>query len=263
MKNAKIYWDENSQIADLKIGRYVDQVLERMAEYHTAEKRDKAIGMNDGEERIKLSWAREFSLMTPEMVVRGAKKIRDQNFCPNLAKFTQLCKPSAEEAYVEAQIGMQARSRGEFGAWTCPAVYFSAIEFGGSDLREKVWLAANARFSKIYERVIERQERGELDVIPAPAAVEHRIENTPLRRDTVKVEELVCRAQAAVKVKAGMWWAHSPKSLTATREMLYRAKGGLVDMDTVAQNLKIGTIEADGDWYKSIGYIERGNLVLV
>lgn len=262
MSNAKRYWADNSQIADMKIAKYVDQVFERLAEYHTADKRDKAIGLTDDVAKIKASWAREFCLMTPEMVVRGGKKIRDQAFCPSLARFTQLCKPSAEDAYAEAQLGMQARSRGEFGVWACPAVYFSAVEFGSTDLREKDWLRAAARFSKIFERAIERQERGELELIPAPVPAERRVENKPITRDSVKVGALVERAFAAVNSNP-KGWAFTPKSFTATREMLARAKSGFLGLDVVKHNFELGTIVEDGDWYKPVGYIQRGELCLV
>lgn len=261
--SAKIYWNENSQLADMKIARFVDQVFERMAEFHTVDKRDKAIGLSDSDiVRIKASWARELQMMTPQMVIRGGKKIRDQAYCPTLAKFTQLCKPSAEEAFSEAQISMRDRGRGQFGEWTCPAVYFAAIEFGTSDLRDKSWPQASARFSKCYERAIERQERGELEQIPEAIPVERQLENQPTSNPQ-RVEALVAKAIDTMKSAGGKDWAIEPGSFKATCEMLHRAKKGWIDMTIVQHNLDVGVIEANGNWFKPVGYISRGELVLV
>lgn len=261
MSNAKRYWAENEQLADLRIAKYVERVFERLAEYHTKEKRNKAIGMDADSVMVKLSWGREFSLMTPEMVEHGAKKIRDQSFCPSLARFTQLCKVSAEEAYAEAQIGMTARARGDFGVWSCPAVFFAAVEFGSSDLREKDWLRASARFSKIFERAIERQERGELEAIPKVTPPDHMLENTPITRDAAKVAALVGAVSAVLEVNP-RGWAYSPKSFAATREMLARAQNGFLTKDVVECNLKLKTIVKDGDWFKPVGYVRGDKLVV-
>lgn len=261
MSNAKRYWAETEQLADMRIAKYVERVFKRLAEYHTEEKRNKAIGMGTDALVVKSSWAREFSLMTPEMVESGAKKVRDQSFCPNLARFTQLCKVSGEEAYAEAQMGMTARARGDFGVWSCPAVYFAAVEFGSSDLRERDWLRASARFSKIFERAIERQERGELDVIPAVTLPSHMLENTPITRDAAKVAALVGSVSAALSDNPQSW-AYFPKSFTATREMLVSAKNGLLNKDVIEHNLKLKTIVKDGDWFKPVAYVRGDKLVV-
>lgn len=261
MSGAKNYWGDSTQDADLKVARYVDQVFLRLAQYHGEDKRNKALGIVDSVAQVKAVWAAEFCLMTPEMVALGAKKIRDQSFCPNLARFTQLCKPSAEEAYVEAQLGFNARARGEFGVWSCPAVYFSGVDFGLADLRDKDWTRAAARFSKIYERAILRQERGELDLIPVPVPPDLWLESKPAVSDGKKVAALIGRVYVAANSNP-KHWADVPRSFTATREMLARAQAGSIASDVVKHNLEMGTIIREGDWFKPIGYVQGGKLVV-
>lgn len=263
MSNCQHYWAESQQLADIKIAKYVDLVFERLAEFHTVDKRNKAIGMVNDEAAVKASWAREFCLMTPEMVEYGGRKIKGQKFCPNLAQFTQLCKPSDEEAYAEAQIGMQARLIGDFGVWSCPAVYFSAVEFGLSRLREMNWERAAVRFSKIYERAVARQERGELGLIPKLVPIEKRLESAKVSsiQDVAKIEKLVKQSFGGTDVNHKIW-AFAPRSFYATCEMLNRAKSGHINEKVVEQNIKAGTIVKDGAWFKPVGYL-RGNKLVV
>lgn len=250
------YWGTDKALATEMLAEYVERVFRRMSEFHTAEKRNKALGLpadfNDDEYKAAWkTWAYELGMMTPEMVQRGGRKLKAVKFCPTLAQFIQLCIPCAEESFHEAQAGVSARSAGKFGAWTCPAVYWSAVDFGVTDLKLSNWNFTGKRWTRIYEGMLKKQEAGNLQPIPEPVAETLRIESKAELVVPAKVAEFVSENKAKTNtMKIQVQWAFLCESRSAALK-LCDGLNGLVHRSTLAEagkhNLRLGKLAKDGE----------------
>jgi hypothetical protein len=83
-------------------------------------------------DRVKAEWAEALAGFSAEEVKRGLAATRTRKFAPNLPEFLHLCRPALdpEVAWIEAEQGMASHAKGERFAWTHPAVYWAARQFG-------------------------------------------------------------------------------------------------------------------------------------
>lgn len=174
-----------------RISTAVDVIFSSLRKYHTPQAVNAKLGLTDAETtlEVKADWANDLAVLTPQMIHRGLKKARSQDWCPTLGQFITLCKPSPEEAFFEAQTGIKDRSRGLMGKWSCPAVYWAAIEFGAMEIKQAQWSFHGKRWAKFLNDAMDKQEAGRLDEIPQPVAVNARLGN-----DSVKGDPSVARA---------------------------------------------------------------------
>lgn len=70
-------------------------------------------------------WGQGLADMRPQEIARGLAACRTRKFAPSLGEFAQLCRPSLdpEVAFMEAEVGLRARERGEQGTWSHPAIW--------------------------------------------------------------------------------------------------------------------------------------------
>lgn len=116
-----------------------------------------------------VSWAEAFEEagITPADIKGGLKVCRVKyDKPPSSAEFIKACKPSVDPlvSYYEAVAGVQARAKGEVGAWSHPAVYWAAMPLA-FDLGNQTYSQIKPR----WERALaEQMGRGEWPAIPAP-----------------------------------------------------------------------------------------------
>jgi hypothetical protein len=97
-------------------------------------------------ETVQRDWAIKMAKLTPEQIRRGRNALTSQAWPPTLPMFLLLCQPPVEpvKAYYEAIAGLQARSLGEMGHWSHPAIFWAAARMQ-HDLR-------SCAYSQIRER---------------------------------------------------------------------------------------------------------------
>lgn len=115
------------------------------------------------------SWAEAFEEegITPADIKVGLKACRTKyDSPPSCAQFIKACRPTADptRAYYEAVSGVQARAKGEMGAWSHPAIYWAAMPLA-FDLGNQTYSQIRPR----WERALaEQMDRGEWAAIPEP-----------------------------------------------------------------------------------------------
>lgn len=79
-------------------------------------------------EDVQAEWAARLSGFRRHELARGIEACSNRRFAPTLGEFKQLCRPALdpELAWLEASAGLRARSLGEKGEWTHPAVFRAA-----------------------------------------------------------------------------------------------------------------------------------------
>lgn len=118
------------------------------------------------------SWVEAFEDegITPEDVAVGLRtcRVRYQK-PPSCAEFIQACKPSADPvpAYHEAVEGIQARRKGELGAWSHPAIYWAAMLLA-RDLMTQSYGQVKDRWAATLKAQLARNEWADIPP-PAPA----------------------------------------------------------------------------------------------
>ena len=120
-------------------------------------------------ENWSVSWAEAFEdeRITPAMVKDGLKACRNKyEWPPSCAEFIKACKPSLDPlvSYYEAVAGVQARSKGEMGTWSSPAVYWAAMPLS-FDLGSQSYSQIKMRWEQALN---EQLDRGEWPEIPNP-----------------------------------------------------------------------------------------------
>jgi len=119
-------------------------------------------------ENWKVSWAEAFEeeCITPNDIKAGLKACRTRyDWPPSCAEFIKACKPSVDPmvAYYEAIAGVQARSKGETGKWSHPAIFWAAMPLA-FDLGQQTFSQMKARWESALS---EQMDRGEWAPIPA------------------------------------------------------------------------------------------------
>lgn len=117
--------------------------------------------------RLAELWAEEIAGYTAEEIQRGLAACRARVFPPTLPEFLTLCRPALnpETAYHEAVAGVSARSSGEMGVWSHPAIYWAAQRVSAHDLLSQGWQAIRGRWEFALRDVL---AQGRWDPIPAP-----------------------------------------------------------------------------------------------
>ena len=244
-------WGETVEQAKAQVAVAVDKIFEAIEKYHGAKYAGDKLG-NTGADavlRIKSDWGNELIKIPKSAVTVGYKKIKDQAYCPNLANFIRLCIPDAEKAFHEAVTGMYERSHGRWFAFSCPAVYHAATFFDG-DLRGGDWRKSQAKWERVWEEQLERQDKGLLDDVPP---LQEQIAYAPPEPSKPSPEVIAkIKAQGGFRANTHpLHWAHSLKSITAAKMLIANvAKPNLRHMlqKTVEHHLKITKklIEKDG-----------------
>jgi hypothetical protein len=145
------------------------QFAARMSDLYAGLKRDV----------IEAEWARDLAGYLPSEIARGLDECSNRKFPPTIGEFKQLCRPAldAEYAWQEAQEGLLARTRGELGAWSHPAVWRAAVAMS-YDLRNSSFRLQRLRWSRLLSQEL---EKGWGDNVPLVSTrVEHRPTLTPM-----------------------------------------------------------------------------------
>lgn len=122
-------------------------------------------GAADTDELIK-HWAAEMAGYSGVEIKRGLAAMESRDWPPTLPEFKKMCRPPADPlvAYYEAVAGVQARTAGEMGAWSHPAIYWAAMPIT-YDLNTQTYSQIKHR----WERALDEQlDRGEWEPIPRP-----------------------------------------------------------------------------------------------
>ena len=222
--SAMKYWfnDEFDTIEKVseRISDAIDAVFSDLRKYHTAAAVNSKLGLTTRDEIIatKADWFNDFAVLTPRMVHRGLKKSCSQDWCPTLAQFVTACKPTAESSFFEAQAGIKDRSNGLLGKWSCPAVYWAAMDFGASEIVNSTWAFQGKRWAKFFGDKMDMQEAGRLDDVPAAVKTDNLLNYVPRSERseflTKKVEDLAKKPSAQSNDAS---WAWRCKSLTAAK----------------------------------------------
>lgn len=101
-----------------------------------------------------VSWAEAFEEegVTPNHIKDGLKACRSlYDWPPSCSEFIKACKPRLDPtvAYYEAVAGVQARSKGESGEWSSPAVYWAAMPLS-FDLQNQTYSQIKVRWEKAF-----------------------------------------------------------------------------------------------------------------
>lgn len=188
----------------------------------------------------KEAWAEAFvdDGITPHEVAAGLKACRRMfDWPPSLTEFLRACRPtiSSEAAYHEAVAGMVARSRGERGEWSHPAIYWAAVRVTSHDLLSVGWQAIRGRWEAALRDVM---AKGKWEPVPEPTKALPAPGQSHLSRDQQRQAMEQVRSVAAStnpeRAASGrdpLAWARAviahPKGRTPTViDMARRALGG-------------------------------------
>ncbi|MDB5777588.1 MAG: hypothetical protein JWP38_3721 [Herbaspirillum sp.] len=123
----------------------------------------------DAIDNWKVSWAEAFEEegITPNDIRAGLKACRSKyDWPPSCAEFIKACRPSIDPmvAYYEAVAGCQARSKGEVGEWSHPAIFWAARTLS-HDLLSQTYSQVKVRWEL---SLAEQMEKAEWEEIPKP-----------------------------------------------------------------------------------------------
>lgn len=130
---------------------------------------------------VKTMWGDEMGKLSGEELKRGYSALMAQDWPPSLPAFVKLCRPPIDpmKAYYEAVAGTQARSNGEAGTWSHPAIYWAAMPLS-FDLGTQTYSQIKARWERALE---EQMGRGEWEPIPAPMVALPAPGKSPLSKE--------------------------------------------------------------------------------
>lgn len=143
---------------------WIESLFEKMLFTYGAKFSDQWKGIDP--QGLKRHWATELGKFTPEELKSGVSKLKGRDWPPTLPEFERLCKPSIDPtvAYYEAIAGVQARSKGEMGDWSSPAIFWAAMPLS-FDLGQQTYSQIKARWEKALS---DQLEKGEWAAIPKP-----------------------------------------------------------------------------------------------
>lgn len=127
---------------------------------------------------VHAEWAARLSGFRRHELARGIDACSNRRFAPTLGEFKQLCRPALdpEVAWLEASAGLRARSLGEKGVWTHPAV-FRAASAMAHEVRTRSFNDCRRRWEFELNRAF---ADGWGEKIPEPTAqIEHTVRVGP------------------------------------------------------------------------------------
>jgi hypothetical protein len=112
-------------------------------------------------------WTAGLEGMSHAELKRGKEALNTREWPPTLPEFKKLCRPpvDANAAYYEAVTGVQARSAGEYGKWSHPAIYWAAMPMA-FDLANLTHSQIKGRWEAALQ---EQMDKGQWPEIPQPA----------------------------------------------------------------------------------------------
>lgn len=115
---------------------------------------------------VKALWADEMGKLSNDELKRGYAALMKRDWPPSLPEYVKMCKPSIDPtvAYYEAIAGVQARSKGEMGKWSSPAIFWAAVPLS-FDLGQQTYSQIKTRWEKA---LAEQLDKGEWAEIPEP-----------------------------------------------------------------------------------------------
>ncbi len=191
-------------------------------------------------------WSMELGGYSGEEIAHGLQAMDVSDWPPTLPVFKKLCRPPVDplKAYYEAVSGVAARSKGDVGEWSHPAIYWAAMPLA-FDLGAQTYSQIRPR----WERALESQmEKGEWAAIPAPMlslGVSGR--GSPHTRESAKkamtlLQATVVTKDAESKIDHKLWAkkimareARKDKSLTLLQVQMAREALDLPDEDEPCQ----------------------------
>lgn len=108
-------------------------------------------------------WAHELGGYSGAEIKRGIDAMESHTFPPTLPEFKKMCRAPLNDmaTYYEAIAGLEARGKGEMGAWSHPAVYWAA-SFLRVDLMSQTHVQMRDRWSAALKAQMERSEWAEI-----------------------------------------------------------------------------------------------------
>jgi hypothetical protein len=150
--------------ADAMPKHWIESLFEKMVFEYGKKFTDQWGGADP--EGLKLYWAQRIAELDNDELRRGVAALNTKDWPPTLPEFIKLCKPSVEPmvAYYEAVNGIQARDKGEMGAWSHPAIYWASARMA-FDLKSMTYSQIKDRWNKSLH---DEMEKGEWPAIPEP-----------------------------------------------------------------------------------------------
>ena len=143
------------------------------------------------------AWALAFADegLTMDDVAVAVKRCRAQfDWPPSLPEFLKLCAVTVEpeSAFYEAVAQMRNRAAGVSDAWSHPAIYWAAVQFGTWDLRSVAYERCKPRWGRILSAKLAQR----CEPVPAPMmALPAPGETTP---DPDGIARLLAHARASI-----------------------------------------------------------------
>lgn len=122
---------------------------------------------------LNAHWVSELTGYTPREIKRGLAAMDGKDWPPTLPEFKKMCRAPLNEmaTYYEAIAGLEARGKGEMGAWSHPAVYWAASLLR-VDLMSQTHAQMKDRWAAALKAQMERSEWAEIPpgrvLLPAP-----------------------------------------------------------------------------------------------
>lgn len=151
--------------------RVATALFDRLTEYLGGRMADLFAGVERA--KVEASWAAALSGFSREELARGVAAVSESPYAPTLGEFKRMCRPALdpERAFWEAEAGLAARSRGEPGAWSHPAIWRAA-----SAMAAEVRAGQYPQVRRRWERALASElQRGWLEDVPAaPVQIEFK-----------------------------------------------------------------------------------------
>jgi len=144
---------------------WIERLFERMAFTYGKKFSDQWGGVEV--EGMKRFWAEKLAGYSGAELKRGVDALDTREWPPSLPEFLKLCRPAIDPviAYYEALNGSQARSKGQVGTWTSPAIFWAYSAIGAFDFNNVPFTQLKPR----WERALgEQVAKGEWPEIPEP-----------------------------------------------------------------------------------------------
>jgi len=152
---------------------WTERLFERLSGYYGSKFGDLWRGCDL--DSVKRTWADALAGYAAHEIKRGIDACLRRVFPPTLPEFLTLCRPpiDPETAYVEACKQMSARDSGT-DAWSNPAIFWAAREYGIHELRQSTWASAKVRWSRLLDEQLAKPEQlpvpARMTSLPAPGA---------------------------------------------------------------------------------------------
>jgi hypothetical protein len=123
---------------------------------------------------VKAVWTQELSKLSRDEVAKGANSLVNQEYCPTLPQFINLCRIKIDSvaAYYEAVNGVVARDKGEMGEWSHPAIFWASVKVGAFDLKNQTYSNIKARWERALDEEINKGQWSNIPkaqiALPAP-----------------------------------------------------------------------------------------------